>query len=271
MRAVGIVGNLSFDRLDGGPPRAGGGPFHCGRALRVLGRRGVLVAKSAERDRKELLTPLVCLGVPVFWRPGASTATFSISYDGDARQMAVDSLGDRWTPDDVRGWVGKALRGVEWVHVAPLARSDFPAETLAELARGRRLSMDGQGLVRPAETGPLQLDNGYDPDVLRAVTVLKLAEEEALLLANGLDEDSLRALGVPEIVVTLGSRGALILAGGVAHHIAGRPSAGIVNPTGAGDAFSAAYVSARAGGHAPEPAAQRASSFVADLLAGRTR
>src|SRR5206468_93853 len=81
-------------------------------------------------------------------------------------------------------------RGIDWVHVAPLARSDFPVETLAELARGRRLSLDGQGLVRPAEIGPLRLDGGYDPALLRAVTVLKLAEEEALLLADGLDEGS---------------------------------------------------------------------------------
>jgi sugar/nucleoside kinase (ribokinase family) len=271
MRPVGIVGNLSFDRLDGGPPHVGGGPYHCGRALRALGRRGVLVAKSAEHDRRAALTPLACLGLPVFWRPGESTATFSNSYDGDVRRMVVDSLGDPWTPEEVRGWVGKALRGIDWVHVAPLARSDFPVETLAELARGRRLSLDGQGLVRPAEIGPLRLDGGYDPALLRAVTVLKLAEEEALLLADGLDEGSLGALGVPEVVVTLGSRGALVLAGGVTHRVPGRPSAAIVNPTGAGDAFSAAYLSARAGGHAPMPAAQRASGFVADLLAGRAR
>ena len=271
MKPVGIVGNLSFDRLDGGPPLPGGGPLHCGRALRALGRRGVLVAKSAERERRTLLTPLVCLGLPVRWRPAMSTPTFSISYEGDARRMIVDSLGDEWTAEEARGWVTSALRGVDWVHVAPLARSDFPAETLAELARGRRLSLDGQGLVRPARTGPLRLDDGYDPAVLRTVAVLKLAEEEALLLADGLDETSLRALGVPEVVVTLGSRGALVLAEGVAHHVPGRPSPTIVNPTGAGDAFAAAYLSARAGGHAPVPAAQRASSFVADLLAGRAR
>lgn len=271
MKPVGIVGNLSFDRLDGGPPLAGGGPFHCGRALRALGRGGVLVAKSSEDDRRAALTPLVCLGLPVFWRPSSSTATFSISYDGDVRRMIVDSLGEEWTPEEARSWVGKALEGVDWVHVAPLARSDFSAETLAELGRGRRLSLDGQGLVRPPATGPLELDAGYDPAILREVTVLKLAEEEAMLVAEGLDKGSLRALGVPEVVVTLGSRGALVLAGGVLHHVPGRPSAAVVNPTGAGDAFVAAYVSARSGGHAPVPAAQRASAFVADLLAGRTQ
>jgi sugar/nucleoside kinase (ribokinase family) len=273
MSAVGIVGNLSFDRLDGGPPRGGGAPYYCGRALRALGRRGVLVAKSAERDRRTLLTPLVCLGLPVFWRAGAagSTATFSIVYDGDARRMAVEALGDEWTPEEARGWVAQALRGIEWVHVAPLARTDFPPATLAELARGRRLSLDGQGLVRPGRTGPLVFDTDYDPAVLRAVTVLKLAEDEALAVAPGLDEGALGSLGVPEVVVTLGSRGALVLSRGVLHHVPARPARAVGDPTGAGDAFSAAYLAARAGGHAPEPAAQQAASLVADLLSGYAR
>ena len=66
-----------------------------------------------------------------------------------------------------------------WVHVAPLLRSDFPAETLAALARGRRLSFDGQGLVRASEPGPLRLDADFDPAMLEHVQILKLAEEEA--------------------------------------------------------------------------------------------
>jgi len=43
------------------------------------------------------------------------------------------------------------------------------------------------------------------------------------------------------------------------------------DPTGSGDAFSAAYLSARAGGHAPVAAARRATSLVAALLTGRLR
>ena len=63
--------------------------------------------------------------------------------------MTVRALGDTWLPEDVPALPD----GVRWVHVAPLARTDFPAETLAAAARGRRLSLDGQGLVRPGATG----------------------------------------------------------------------------------------------------------------------
>jgi sugar/nucleoside kinase (ribokinase family) len=271
MRPIGVVGNLSLDRVETGKPRPGGGPYHCARALRALGRRGVLVAKSAEADRRELLTPLVCLGLPVFWRPAETTARFSMSYEGDIRHMTVDELGPRWTEDDARGWATRALTGVEWVHVAPLARTDFPPETLDELARGRRLSLDGQGLVRPGRPGPLELDADYDPAVLRSVSLLKLAEDEARLVLNSLDESSLRALGVAEVVVTLGSEGALVLSAAGLEHVAARAVQGEVDPTGAGDAFIAAYLAARAQGQAPAASANRASALVADLLSGRLR
>ncbi|TMK68806.1 MAG: carbohydrate kinase family protein [Actinobacteria bacterium] len=155
-----------------------------------------------------------------------------------------------------------------WVHVAPLLRGDFPAETLAALARGRRLSFDGQGLTRPRELGRLRLNGDYDPDLLRHVSILKLAEEEAEALVGGVDEDALAALGPPEVLVTFGSRGSLVIAGGSAervhaHHVD-------VNPTGSGDAFSAAYLAARASGQAPVAAARRATALVGLMLSRRS-
>ena len=259
MRPLAVVGNLSLDRVDGGEPRAGGAPFHAARALRLLGRPALVAAKAADRDRRLLLPPLVRFGLPVLWRGGDATAAFSFSYDGDRRSMVVDALGPAWSPDDLRG-----LERADWVHVGALARSDFPAATLAGLARGRHLGLDGQGLARPDRTGPLALDADYDPAVLRHVSVLKLAEEEAFALLGGTDEDALRSLGVPEVVVTLGSRGSLVLAGGRLAPVPVRPVER--DPTGAGDAFLAAYLASRASGYAPVPSARRASAIVAALL-----
>jgi sugar/nucleoside kinase (ribokinase family) len=180
--------------------------------------------------------------------------------------MVVDALGPSWTPADLRG-----LERAGWVHVGALARSDFPAATLAALARDRRISFDGQGLVRPDRTGPLELDGAYDPEVLRHVSVLKLAEDEARTLVGEPTEDALRALGVPEVLVTLGSRGSLVLAEGRLVAVPARAVPGEVDPTGAGDAFSAAYLVSRACGHAPVAAARRATAVVAGLLGRRLR
>jgi len=263
VRPLAVVGNLSRDLVDG-ELRAGGAPLHAARGLRVLGRPALVAVKGADADRRLLLPPLARLGVPVLWRGGEATAAFSFRYDGDRREMVVDALGPSWTPADLRG-----LERADWVHVGALARSDFPAATLAALARGRRVSFDGQGLVRPDRTGPLELDAQYDPDVLRQITVLKLAEDEARTLVGEPTEDALRALGVPEILVTLGSRGSLVLAEGRLEAVPARALDGEVDPTGAGDAFSAAYLVSRASGHAPVAAASRATALVAGLLGRR--
>ena len=105
------------------------------------------------------------------------------------------------------------------MHVAPLLRSDFPAETIAALARGRRISFDGQGLVRVREPGPLRLDADFDPAVLRHVQILKLAEEEAEVI-GGVDE-----LGVPEVLVTYGSTGSRVYATDAATDVGAWPVA----------------------------------------------
>ena len=180
-----------------------------------------------------------------------------MSYRGDVREMHVDAIGDTWLPADVP----ELPASMRWVHVAPLARSDFPSETLALLARRRRLSFDGQGLVRAPTTGPLRLDADFDPALLRHVWVLKLSDEEAEVIGD------VAALGVREVVVTHGSRGTTLYAGGVREEIPARPVD--ADPTGSGDMFTTAYVIARNSGFGPSGAARRATAVVSSILAGK--
>jgi sugar/nucleoside kinase (ribokinase family) len=225
------------------------------------------VTSCAGADRGTLVPQLAALGVPVSWRPAATTAEFSMRYDGEQRRMTVERLGDPWRPEDARL---PALARVDWVHAAALLRSDFPAETLAALTRGRRLSLDGQGLVRPSRTGPLVLDADVDLGLLRYVTILKLAEEEAEALLGTVNRRSLRSLDVPEVVVTYGLHGSTVLADGRLVEVRARPIYD-VDPTGAGDSFAIGYLAARADGFSPFAAARRATALVAALLTGRTR
>lgn len=271
MRPLGVIGNLSRDLVGRAPPRIGGGPFYAARALGLLGRRASLAVRCSREDRAAFLPKLAALGIPVTWRACSATTTFSFHYEGEQRLMRVDAVGDPWTPEEARGWVRDAIGRSDWVHAAPLLRSDFSVETLAELARGRRVSFDGQGLVRRPEVGPLRLDDEYDPELLRAVSILKLAEEEARVLVGEVDAASLASLGVPEVVVTLGSRGSLVLAGGRLEQVAARPATDRVDPTGAGDAFAAVYLAGRAGGQSPLASARRATALVGELLGRRAR
>jgi sugar/nucleoside kinase (ribokinase family) len=251
---IALFGNLSRDLLPGRPPRAGGGPFHGARALRHVRVPARIVACCAEEDRTTLLPPLVALGTPVRYVPGRATATFGISYDGDRRMMWMEALGDAWRPDDLP----PLPPSVSWVHVAPLARSDFPLETLAALADQYRVSFDGQGLVRAPRVGELVLDDEFDRSLLQHVHVLKLAEEEAEVIGD------LDALGVPELLVTRGARGSTVYLDGRGHDI---PAHAIdADPTGAGDAYCTAYIAARSEGFAPTGAARKATAVVASVL-----
>ena len=258
MRGVTVIGNLTHDVVDGGAPRVGGAPYHAARALRLLGGRTNVVARCSEADRRTLLPPVVALGVPVSWVRSASTTAFTISYGGEDRTLEITATGEPWSLADVAA-VGRA----EWVQVGSLTRADFPPDVLATLARDRRLALDGQGLTRAAATGLVRLDAGFDEDVLRHVTILKVAEDEAEALGG---EERLIELGVPEILLTQGSRGALLLTGGRRERIPVRRIDGEPDPTGAGDAFLAAYVWARACGHRPVSAARHAASTAARML-----
>jgi sugar/nucleoside kinase (ribokinase family) len=266
VRPIAVVGNIACDLVDGQPPRVGGGPFYAARALRALGHPARILTRCAAAERG-LLRDLIALGVPVVWRAAERTSTFGISYDGDRRFMQVEAMGHTWSPGDVRD---PALTGIEAVHVAPLLRTDFPPETLAELARGRRISFDGQGLVRPGRTGELALDADFDPAVLRHLSILKLAEEEAQAVLGTVDRRAVAELGVPEVLVTLGPRGSIVHADGRETFVRAREVKD-VDPTGAGDAYSTAYLVARSSGSAPVAAARRATALVEGLLAGRLR
>jgi sugar/nucleoside kinase (ribokinase family) len=231
-----------------------------------------VVAKCGELERRPYLRQLAALGLPVSLAAGGATTSFSFHYDADGRrEMRVEAIGEPWGEGDEPE---RVLRRVEWVHVAPVLRDDFSPATLERIARRRRLLLDGQGLVRPRRLGPLVLDADFDPALLRHVSILKLAEEEAQAIVGNADLEELRVLGVPEVVVTFGAGGSLVLTRDAAVRVAARPSLG--DPTGAGDAFSVAYLSARAGGHRPISAARRASALVSALLSnsllqGKTR
>jgi sugar/nucleoside kinase (ribokinase family) len=266
MPKVAVVGNLARDVVDGGEPSPGGCPRFAADAFRRLGRGGQIVTRFRRDDEPLFRRVLDEPGAAVTVLPAEATSGFSLDYAGEDREMGVTEIGETWRPADADALAGD----VRWVHVAPLLRSDFPADALRALADGRRLSLDGQGLVRVAAVGRLELDAAYDPQVLDPVTTLKLSEEEARIVAGGaFDAAAAARLGVPEVLLTLGSHGAILfLEDGERFVPSAWPVLG-VQTTGAGDAFMVGYATARADGADPVDAARSASRVVAELLEER--
>ena len=78
---------------------------------------------------------------------------------------------------------------------------------------------------------------------------------------------SVDKLGVPEVLVTYGPQGSRIHCGGRWETVGAWPVAS--DPTGSGDAFSAAYLAGRSTGLRPVSAARRATALVSALLLRR--
>jgi sugar/nucleoside kinase (ribokinase family) len=234
---IAVIGHLARDVVAGGEPRIGGGPWHASRAIRALQADALLVGKCGAGDADAFTAALETTGVPFRLVVGERTTAFAFSYDAEGiRTMSVEGIGDPWRTEELDDI------DAEWLQVAPLLRGEFP-----ELPRGRVL-LDGQGIVRVAEHGPLRLEPGPVPP---GVSILKLADEEAAALGP---------VDVPELVVTHGVRGATVDGQLVEADPVDR------DPTGAGDMFGAAYLVARADGAGPVEAARRAAAVVADLL-----
>ena len=262
MTLIAALGHLTRDVVAGGEPRPGGGVFWSTRALAHLGADAVVSAACSAEDRPSLVPPLEAFGLPVTWVESSATTAYSFHYEGERRIMWQDAVGDPWTPEQVV----EAAADAVWINVCALTRTDFPADTLAALAAdGRQLLVDLQGLVRTATVGPLHTDE-HIGDVLRHVEVLKLNDEEAETLVGSADPERLHSLGVPEVVLTLGSKGAWVVTPDLVEHVPAVPVEGDVDPTGAGDTYSVTYIVQRAAGAEPVEAARVAASTVSTFL-----
>jgi len=260
---VAALGHLTRDVVAGADPRPGGGVFYATRALARLGADAHVEASCSAEHRPALVPPLEAFGLHVTWHESSTTAGYSFHYEGDRRIMWQDAVGDPWTPEQAVEAAADAI----WIDVCALTRTDFPPDTLAALdPGGRQLLVDLQGLVRTAETGPLRTDADIG-DVLRYVEILKLNDEEAETLVGGAEPEKLHALGVPEVILTLGSQGAWVVTPGHVEHVPSVPVDGDVDPTGAGDTYSVTYLVQRAAGAEPVEAARVAAATVSAFLA----
>ncbi|WP_246585086.1 hypothetical protein [[Mycobacterium] fortunisiensis] len=143
---VTVLGNLAVDVIDGAAPSPGGCASFAGVALQAADVAGRIVAMAAERDHAVFAPLRARFGPLVEIVPAASTSAFRLDYDDtDHRHVSVAAIGPVWTAADIE----MVDPVTTWVHLAPLLRTDFPADTVATLAaRGHRVAYDGQGLVR---------------------------------------------------------------------------------------------------------------------------
>jgi sugar/nucleoside kinase (ribokinase family) len=266
-----LIANLALDRVNRGPWTSGGCPTFAPYAFARLHARGSINAACADEDLARFRALETDGSVSLQIRPSAATTRFDIDYSGefgDTRSMVLHTIGHTWSEADI----DRLEIESEWVHLAPLVRSDFSVAAVARLAAsGHRVGYDGQGLVRVPQLGELTLDAGYDPELLRHLTALKLSEDETAVVASehGRERALERLSEVSELLLTHGSHGAEVHVGGTLRHVAPDQVVADVQTTGAGDVFMVAYLIGRARELDPAAAATLGANVAAAMLAER--
>ena len=244
---------------------AGGPAANCACAASRLGlRTAALAMVGDDRSGQIIVDGYVEFGVDtslIEVVPGA-TSTFTVILIPPTGEKAIVVVPG--TPPSYRmDRVEQALRQTRVMYMMPGARAQFLE--LARLARacGAEVMIDVESTVR--------IDPSSLRQVLAAVDVASFNRDGFIAAAGAQPTaDAVRGLldyGPHTIVVTLGAQGALAA---TAERVAQRPGyrVEVVDTTGAGDAFNAAFLCATLGGVALDQRLRFANAAAALAVTG---
>jgi sugar/nucleoside kinase (ribokinase family) len=269
-----VVGHITRDIIRIGRTKRttpGGTGYYTSIALSRLGLKVAVLTKVAESDRAGLLRELSMNEIATFSKESKTTSAFENAYSGgdpDTRVQRISSVGTPFSPEDVEEITATLF------HVGPLTNRDIPPQLLKQLAtRAKIVSLDVQGMLRPARVGPVSEEDWPEKQKgLAFVDILKANEKEALVLSGQKIVDraapALASLGPKEVIITMGSRGSLIYAEQALHRIPCCSPRKIEDPTGCGDTYVAGYLYQRLKGTTPKMAGRFAAAMATLKLEG---
>ena len=236
-----------------------------GRARLVAGRGDDLAGRLLAAALAERGVELVPAGAA----PAASGAMLVVMEAGERTFVADPGANLHLAEADVAA----ALAGADAVFVSgyPLLR---PATRPAALAAATAAGRAAVPAVVDAASWPLLAGPAGEPVLAAAALAgtLLANRDEAATLAGRPDPGAAGALLAARVgtaVVKCGPAGVLVCAGDRPPLPVPAPAAAVVDVTGAGDAFAAAYLAAQAGGADPVEAARAGTRLAADAVTTR--
>ncbi|MCH4155323.1 MAG: PfkB family carbohydrate kinase [Muribaculaceae bacterium] len=227
----------------------GGTAFYFTRGISRLKGISYKLITSVADDQKEAIDDMRDDDIDIKVIPSEKTVVFENIYgeNMDNRQQRVLAEGEPFTVEK--------LQDVEarFIHLGSLLSKDFSLDVIKYLSTRGTLSVDAQGFLRKVEGKEVEpCDWKEKRKALPYIDILKVNEHEIDSLTGFKDARQaavqLAIWGVKEVLITLGSYGSMIYAGGNFYEIPAYEPDELVDATGCGDTYAAGYLYMRSRG-----------------------
>jgi sugar/nucleoside kinase (ribokinase family) len=239
----------------------GGTSFYFSNAMAHMDVRYLLVTAVAEREMDSVRT-LQDRSIEVISLPTRHTVYFENIYSSnqDHRTQRVLQQANPFSVEQVREVEARIF------HLGPLLAGDIPVDLIKALAAKGKLSLDVQGFLRKVENYNVTAVDWMDKkEALPYIDYLKANEYEMEVLTGHSDLSKgakvLAEWGVKELIVTLGSKGAVIYKEGVFYTIPAYGPLRVADATGCGDTYMAGYLYQRLKGAGIQQAGEFAAAM----------
>lgn len=251
-----VIGHICADLQPDGSTRLGGTALFAALTAHRLGLRTAIVTACAP----DFDLSAIPEGVQIFRQPSPATTIFENRYHAGGRTQLLHARAEtidlRYVPAE---WLDAPI-----VHIAPIIQ-EVP-DTIAALFPQALIGVTPQGWIRSVQ--PDKIVTTAPDDLLAlpftGVRIVILSEEDVQYNAPLVEQLAQR---IPIVVLTRAERGATVFASGAPTNVAAFP-AEVVDPTGAGDVFAAAFFMALQQGQLPVAAARWACAAAAYAIEG---
>lgn len=264
MKNICCVGHTTLDKIitqAGEKHLPGGTSFYFSNAISKLEIQSSLVTSVAKEDNDNLQA-LLATGIPVHVINTRKSLCFVNIYgeNPDERKQRVTQKADPFFITDFNDIHADVF------HLGPLLADDITVELIKQLSVKGRLSLDVQGFLREVQGEQVIPVSWLEmKEALPYIHYLKANNEELSILTGTTDIkkglQKIASLGVKEVIATLGSKGSVILVENKIFEIPAYSPKTVVDVTGCGDTYMAAYLTMRLKGLSVADAGKFASGM----------
>lgn len=240
------VGHITLDKIV--TPKQtvympGGTSFYFAHGISCLNPSDFLLVTALAESEMKAVEDIRAKGVEVKVLPSRNSVYFENTYgeNQNNRTQRVLARADPFTVEGLKDVDAKIY------HLGSLLADDFPLDVIKCLSAKGVVSVDAQGYLREVRGDKVfPVDWEEKREALKYITILKANEHESEVLTGETDPyKAARILadwGVKEVLLTLGSEGSLIYAGGEYYEIPAFEPDEVVDATGCGDTYMTGFL-----------------------------